>query len=204
MISKHFPDWCRSDVVVDTLLCFIPKVAQTTKIITEMEKNKIELSIKSLINCAFLVARKKTPSCVPGPLPLHDTNIFLSLSMWTSEGDLHSDHMPWRRLRPGLEATGPEALWADGAWPGAHVYVPSHWGSPGWKSITAHGHIPSAHTCTLTDKMHQRPNNHCNLINKIMIGGFNFQQLLNKWDKRSVQWSLSGKWLDCFMLGVLR
>lgn len=99
MISKPFPDWCRSDVVVDTLLCFIPKVAQTTKIITEMEKNKIELSIKSLINCAFLVARKKNPSCVPGPLPLHDTNIFLSLSMWTSEGDLHSDHMPWRRLR---------------------------------------------------------------------------------------------------------
>lgn len=78
MISKPFPDWCRSDVVVDTLLCFIPKVAQTTKIITKMEKNKIELSIKSLINCAFLVARKKPPPvslvhflCMTQTFPCH-------------------------------------------------------------------------------------------------------------------------------------
>lgn len=55
----------------------------------------------------------------------------------------------WPDVIRGCSARGEEA---DGAWLGAHVYIPCHWGSLGWKSTTAQWYTPSTHTHTRNRK----------------------------------------------------
>lgn len=99
------------------------------------------------------------------PKPLHFQYIFSHCShfhlFWSLPLPPWHKHLPvtlcvWpeamRMTEAGAKSCTARGTEADGTWPVACIYILPLWGNPGWKSSTAHRHIPSAHTCTPTDK----------------------------------------------------